>query len=95
MKVLWSPQAESERNAAIDYIAEDNLVAALDLDVRIDALVDRLTEFPRMGKPGRVEGTRELVVHEHYALVYELFEEEIHILSFLHSSRQYPPLSVD
>jgi len=86
----WSPQAEAERNAVIDYIAKDNLVAALELDERIDALVDRLREFPRMGKPGRVAGTRELVAHEHYMLVYELVDQEIHILSFLHSSRQYP-----
>jgi addiction module RelE/StbE family toxin len=92
MKALWSPQAKFERDAVIDYIAQDNLVAALELDSRIDDLVDRLTDFPRMGKPGRVVGTRELVAHEHYVLIYEIFEKEIHILSFLHTARQYPSL---
>ncbi len=92
MKVFWSPRAEYERNAVIDYIAEDNVTAALELDERLDALGAGLREFPRMGRPGRVEGTREFVVHEHYILVYELFGEEIHILSLLHAAKQWPPL---
>ena len=93
MNVLWAPQAEAERKAVVAYIAEDNLCAALEFGERIDALIERLAEFPRMGKPGRVAGTRELVAHGQYVLVYELFEKEIHILSLLHTARQYPPLS--
>lgn len=44
-----------------------------------------------MGKPGRIMGTRELVVHRHYFLVYELHTDTVYILAVVHTSRQWPP----
>jgi len=90
MKLIWSPRSASELAAIVTYIAEDNLDAALDLDYHITHSAERLTNFPKMGKPGRIPGTRELTVHEHYILVYEIFGDVLHILSVLHTSRQYP-----
>jgi addiction module RelE/StbE family toxin len=90
MKLFWSPRSESELAAIVAYIAEDNLDAALNLDSHITDSAERLTAFPKMGKAGRIPGTRELTVHEHYILVYEIGDDELHILSVLHTSRQYP-----
>ena len=67
MKLHWLPSAELALEEIVDYIAIDNLDAALALGDRIISAVDRnLPEHPNMGRPGRVEGTRELVVHQNY-----------------------------
>ena len=91
MKLVWSPRSESELAAIVDYIAVDNLDAALELDYHITSSAERLMDFPKMGKLGRIEGTRELIVHEHYILVYEIEGKELRVLSVLHASRQWPP----
>ncbi|MCI4592413.1 type II toxin-antitoxin system RelE/ParE family toxin [Sphingobium sp. BYY-5] len=44
-----------------------------------------------MGRPGRVAGTRELVAHRNYILVYDVAESEIRILRLLHAARRWPP----
>jgi len=91
MKLLWSPGSESDLAAIVVYIANDNLNAALELDYHITSSAERLPSFPKLGKPGRVPGTRELIAHEHYILVYEITGDALQILSVLHTSRQWPP----
>jgi addiction module RelE/StbE family toxin len=91
MKLIWSPRSENELTAIVAYIAEDNIDAALTLDSHITSSAEHLLDYPKKGKPGRVEGTRELIVHEHYILVYEIAGDELQILSVLHTSRQWPP----
>jgi len=91
MKLIWSPCSENDLAAIVIYIANHDLDAALELDYRITSSAERLVDFPKMGKPGRIEGTRELIVHEHYILVYEIAGDELQILSVLHTSRQWPP----
>jgi plasmid stabilization system protein ParE len=51
----------------------------------------RLATFPKMGKPGRVPGTRELLAHRSYMLVYEIIDDVAWILSLVHTSRRWPP----
>jgi addiction module RelE/StbE family toxin len=90
MKVVWAEKAALARKDLIDYIADDNVQAALELDDTITAAAFRLAAFPLLGKPGRIDGTRELVIHQHYILVYEIVDDVLQILSVLHTSRQYP-----
>lgn len=90
MRVIWAKSATFARSALIDYIADDNVLAALDVDDTITAATLRLSDFPLLGKHGRIAGTRELVVHEHYILVYEVTEECIIVLMLLHTARQWP-----
>jgi plasmid stabilization system protein ParE len=49
-----------------------------------------LTRFPALGHPGRVPGTRELLAHRHYFLIYRIRGDQIQILRLLHTSRQWP-----
>ena len=91
MKVVWTQSAVLARNDIIDFIASDNVLAALDVDDTISAAVSRLEKFPSLGKPGRIDGTRELIVHEHYVLIYEIIDDTLVILMVLHASRQWPP----
>lgn len=93
MKVLWTPQAEQDRSDIFFYIATDNPRAAVALDERFSEAAARLESFPLLGKPGRIPGTRELIPHEHYRLVYEVSEEVVWILTLVHTARQWPPAS--
>ncbi len=92
MKVVWTTSARQDRNNIIEFIAADNISAALELDMHISRSVVRLMEFPKLGKTGRITGTREFVLHEHYVLVYEVSDTMLIILNVLHTSQKWPPL---
>lgn len=53
--------------------------------------VGELAQHPKVYRAGRVRGTRELVVHPNYVVVYRIAGGEIEILRVLHSARQWPP----
>ena len=90
MEIIWSAQAEQDLESIVEFIARDNVNAALEIDALLQNSAERLSAFPCQGKPGRVPGTRELVADEHYILVYVVSAEVIHIAAVLHSSRQWP-----
>lgn len=54
--------------------------------------VERLADFPQRGRPGRLEGTRELViVGTPYLAVYRTGETSVRILRVLHGAQDWPP----
>ena len=63
MRLEWSLFAQTDRDAIFDYIEADSPQAAITVDDRIRVQVEGLVQFPESGRPGRVEGTRELVIH--------------------------------
>ena len=90
MKLRWSAQSLRELEAIIEYIATENPTAALDLAEKILSAVEAvLPSNPYANRPGRVEGTRELVVHESYIVAYEV-SDAIYILTVRHSARLWP-----
>ncbi len=91
MQVFWGRQAELDREDVFAYIADDNPAAAVRMDELFSAAGARLAEHPRLGKPGLVGGTRELIVHENYRLVYEVDDEAVWILTLVHVARMWPP----
>ena len=93
MKLYWTPKAIADRDAIFDYIEADNPAAAAALDELFSEKAERLTDHPKIGRPGRVEGTRELVVHENYILVYNIVGDLTRILRVLHAARQWPSVS--
>jgi toxin ParE1/3/4 len=90
LKVRWRPAAEADRDGIIDYIAQDDPVAAIDLGDAIDRQVAELPKQAKLYRVGRVKGTREMVVHPNYIVVYRIVRGEIEILRVLHSARQWP-----
>lgn len=92
MVVKWTFQAESALGNIVDYIALDNVQAAISLDNFIRDKANNLSLFPNSGRKGRYAGTRELVVHTHYILVYRVHEDKVQILDVVHTSRQFPPV---
>ena len=93
MKLGWTPEAIADRDAIFDYIEADNPAAAAALDELFSEKAERLTDHPKLGRPGRVEVTRELVVHENYILVYDIVGDLTRILRVLHAARQWPSIS--
>ena len=61
-------------------------MAALELDERFDEAAEALARFPMMGRAGSAPGTRELIPHENYRLVYDVDEDAqtIWILALVH-----------
>jgi toxin ParE1/3/4 len=91
VKLAWTPQALADRRAIYDYIEADNPRAALALDQLITKKAGRLINHPKMGRPGRVENTRELVAHRSYILVYDIAGDTVRVLRVLHTAQQWPP----
>ncbi len=91
MKLEWSVWAQADRDAIFDYIEADNPRAAVAVDKRISDRVKVLLRLPKSGRPGRVEGTRELVIiRTPYIVVYRIVGGTLRILRVLHSSRLWP-----
>ena len=91
MKLHWTAEAIADRIDTYDYIEADNPVAALALDELFSNAAERLELHPVIGRAGRFDRTRELVVHENYILVYDIAEDGVRILRALHAARQWPP----
>ena len=90
MKQAWTRLALNDRQAIRSYIAQDNPIATLALDELFTEKASRLADHPGLGRPGRVSGTRELVVHQHDLMIYDLVNDQVRILRVLHTARQWP-----
>lgn len=91
MKLVWSPYALSDRDAIFSHIEADNPRAAVHVDEQIVVAVRRLIEFPESGRPGRVAGTRELVIpRTPYIAAYLVIPEMVRILRVLHGAQIWP-----
>ncbi len=91
MEILWLKSAIAMRLAQLDYIAADNPTAAIELDQRIDQQIDRLADHPRMGRAGRVRGTREMIItRTPFIAIYRIKANRIEILRILHGAQQWP-----
>jgi len=75
-----------------DYIAVDNPGAAVHMDELFSEAAARLASHPKMGRPGKISGTRELIPHESYRLVYEIDGSTVWVLTLVHTARQWPPV---
>ena len=93
MPLFWTPESVQDREGIYDFIEADNPVAALEMDEMFSKKALRLLDHPGLGRLGRVAGTRELVVHANYILVYEVKGAQVRVLRLLHAARRWPPLS--
>ena len=91
MRVEWLPEAERNFGAQLDWIAQQNPWAALDIGEAVLAAVGRLADHPAMGRPGRVAGTRGLVVvRTPYIVVYRIEASVVVVLRVLHGAQCWP-----
>jgi toxin ParE1/3/4 len=92
VKILWTRRARRHLRAAYDYWAQESSPAAAEkmLD-RIFSTVELLERYPSAGRPGRIPGTRELViVPTPFLIAYRTRNGKIEILALLHGARKWP-----
>jgi toxin ParE1/3/4 len=87
----WRAAARADLLAIVDYISDDNPEAAQQLKDDIETKVGKLAEHPKLYRPGRVTGTREMVVRRNYIVVYTEDTLAVTILRVLHAAQQWPP----
>ena len=92
MKIPWSPEAVEDLVSLRAYIAEDNPAAARrTVQHLIESIEQLLPDNPRIGRAGRVPGTRELVIPKTpYIVPYRLQRTTIQILRVYHAARRWP-----
>ena len=95
MKIVRPREARQNREDIWIRIAQDNVVAAADMDERFERAAERLVEHPLSGRTGVISGTRETFPHNTYRLVYEVAGDQVEILALVHTARQWPPLPED
>lgn len=87
----WLPKAIANRVEQIAYIAQDNPLAAITQGNRIVEQVNMLLQHPEMGRPGRKNGTRELVISRTpFIVVYRIKGKRIELLRLLHGAQKWP-----
>ncbi len=91
MRVEWHPLARADLAEMVAYIASDNPVAAYRVHDDIRKQTNLLAIYPEIGRPGRVRGTRELVITgTPYIAAYRFAGDALTILRLLHGARLWP-----
>jgi toxin ParE1/3/4 len=90
MLVEWRPEARASLIESLSFIAEHNPVAAFELGEEIERATSALPQHPYLYRRGKVPGTREMVVHPNYLIVYRVSLTAIEIIDVLHTRQQYP-----
>lgn len=89
-EIFWTETALQDLDDIGSYIALDSPRSAETVVRRIVETVAALAYHPRMGRVGRVESTRELIVGgTPYLAVYRL-RERVEIVTIFHASRKWP-----
>ena len=90
LEIVWRQAARSDLRSILEYISNDNPAAALALLEEIEAKVSALPDQPKAYRPGRVSGTREMVIRTNYLVVYMEKAEMLVILRVLHAAQMWP-----
>ena len=91
MKLRWTNPALRDVDDIHAFIAEHDPGAALKVARMLRAQAAGLAVHPQMGRPGRIEGTRELIVSgSAFIIAYRVAEATVDILAIRHGARQWP-----
>ncbi|HFV9293995.1 TPA: type II toxin-antitoxin system RelE/ParE family toxin [Serratia fonticola] len=90
LPIIWSQSARADLANIIRYIANENPFAARHIKTLIEGAIQPAAEHPYLFRAGRLPGTRELVAHPNYILVYRINTDRITVLSVLHARQAYP-----
>jgi toxin ParE1/3/4 len=90
LPIVWSEAALNDLNGIVAFIAPHSFDAAMQLQDRIEDSVKPTANYPYLFRAGRVEGTREIVAHPNYVVVYRVLVDMILVTSVLHARQEYP-----
>lgn len=86
--IRWTTEASDQLEAAVKRIQQDNPTAARNVAQAVIDRIEQLANFPGLGRPGEVKGTRELVSPP-YVVVYRSTEEIVEILHIWHGAQDW------
>jgi toxin ParE1/3/4 len=95
MRLRWTTDAAEDFERIVDHIKGDRPGAALRVAETVLDRIGTLEAFPHIGRAGRVNNTRELVLPSlPFVVVYEVFaaRDEVCVLRILHGAQRWPPL---
>jgi toxin ParE1/3/4 len=91
MEIIWRDAALEDLASARRFIAERNPAAVRRVFAAIITAVEKLPAMPNIGRPGRVTGTRELVVTgTPYIVAYAVIDRQLAVLAVIHGAREWP-----
>lgn len=91
MKVVWSRRAVRHLVEVRDYIARDSPDSAATVAAQILDAVEQLQTWANLGRPGRIPGTRELVVAgTSYVIPYRIRGNRIELIAVFHGRQRWP-----
>ena len=91
LTIRWTRQAIADVDNIYDFIASNNPRAARSIVARIDRAITSLTAHPKMGRLGRLAGSRELVVAgTPFIVAYRLRRRAVEVLGVIHAARRWP-----
>ncbi|WP_404404991.1 type II toxin-antitoxin system RelE/ParE family toxin [Pelagibacterium halotolerans] len=89
-RLIWSQEAEDDLEALTDYIALDDVMAAIRVRDELETQIARLQDYPFSGREGRLNGTRELiVVRTPFVVIYKV-DDVVEVLRVLHGAQRWP-----
>jgi len=86
--IRWTRTALRTLDEIARFIALDKPERAHSFVLELRQRVERLEQFPELGRPGRVAGTRELVLHANYLAIYRVSPGHVDILRIHHVARR-------
>jgi toxin ParE1/3/4 len=91
-RIEWRPMAREDLRGVVKYIAKDNRKRAESFWKELRAKTKPPARHPELGRPGRLPGIRELVVHPNYIVFYRVLNEThtVQILRVKHAAQQWP-----
>ncbi|MBY5886118.1 type II toxin-antitoxin system RelE/ParE family toxin (plasmid) [Rhizobium ruizarguesonis] len=96
MKLVWRAKAESDRKKAIQFITDQNVGAAISQLDEIERQTDLLIDQPEIDRPGRIDGTRELIISRtSFIVIYRVRQKikQVEILRLVRGAQKWPPKS--
>jgi len=91
MEIKFLKKALKNLDDEINFIAKENPIEAKKVFLEIKNTIQLLKNNPELGRAGRVNGTRELIIQKtHYIIPYRVKNSQIEILRVFHTSRKLP-----
>jgi toxin ParE1/3/4 len=91
MEMRWSPEAADDLERIVRYIQRDSPEVARKVAAIVINAVGSLSTFPKRGRMGRIEGTRELVITAlPWIAVYRVRDEAVEVARIYHGAQNWP-----
>lgn len=90
LPIVWRAAARRALTQIIRFIAAEDPAAARRMKMVIESAILPAADHPYMFRAGRVAGTREIVAHPNYIVVYRVTDTRLEVVSIVHARQHYP-----